>query len=210
MGIAQPDFRHIDMVRELLKRSKPQGQVVLAQDILVIREYDRITVKKGPVPKRENYCYQLVIPGKISIPEAGVNLIATIEDAVHHFSTGSADSPMVEYFDADLLVLPLIVRNYQPGDRFTPLNFCGRKKVQDLLTDRKISRSARRTTPIVLHGKDIVWVVGLQRANFARLTPSTTRVIRLACWVAIDESNPHGLPSPARPETDIRDGNMFE
>ena len=43
----------------------------------------------------------------------------------------------------------LIVRYRRPGDRLTPLGAPGRKKVQDVLVDRKVPRDDRDLVPIV-------------------------------------------------------------
>jgi tRNA(Ile)-lysidine synthase len=56
----------------------------------------------------------------------------------------------------------------------------GRKKVQDVLVDRKVPRDERDHVPIVtdVSGR-IIWVAGHALAEGFRVTPRTTTVVRL-------------------------------
>ena len=74
----------------------------------------------------------------------------------------------------------LIVRHRRPGDRLTPLGAPGRKKVQDVLVDRKVPRDDRDLVPIVTTVEgEIVWVAGEVLADGFRVTPLTTSVVVL-------------------------------
>jgi len=82
--------------------------------------------------------------------------------------------------DASDLGSHLIVRARRPGDRLQPLGAPGRKKVQDVLVDRKVPRDDRDRVPIVTN-KDgrIVWVAGEVLADPFRVTPLTKSVVVL-------------------------------
>ncbi len=82
--------------------------------------------------------------------------------------------------DADQVMLPLRVRQRVPGDRLRPLGAPGRRKVQDILVDRKVPRASRDTTPIVVDAQGrIVWVAGHVVAHEMRVTATTTRMLLL-------------------------------
>jgi tRNA(Ile)-lysidine synthase len=74
----------------------------------------------------------------------------------------------------------LIVRYRRPGDRLQPLGAPGRRKVQDVLVDRKVPRDDRDVLPIVttVSGR-IVWVAGEVLADPFRVTPLTRSVVVL-------------------------------
>jgi tRNA(Ile)-lysidine synthase len=81
---------------------------------------------------------------------------------------------------AGTLALPLAVRSRRPGDKFHPLGAPGRRKLQDFLVDRKVSREDRDTVPLVVDGRDrIVWVVGQAVAEDFRVTDPSQGVILL-------------------------------
>jgi tRNA(Ile)-lysidine synthase len=79
------------------------------------------------------------------------------------------------------LALPLTVRSRRRGDRLQPAGLGGRrKKLQDLLVDRKVPREQRDSVPLVVDGDGrIVWVVGLAVAEDFRVTEPLQGVILL-------------------------------
>ena len=82
--------------------------------------------------------------------------------------------------DARTLGDHLIVRPRRPGDRLQPLGAPGRRKVQDVLVDRKVPRDDRDRVPIVTTEKgDIVWVAGQVLADPYRVTSLTSSVVIL-------------------------------
>jgi tRNA(Ile)-lysidine synthase len=92
---------------------------------------------------------------------------------------GPARGPEVA-IAADPLTLPLAIRSRRRGDRFRPLGFGHRKKLQDFLVDRKIPREIRDSLPLVVDGEDrIVWVVGESVAEDFRVTEPARGVILL-------------------------------
>jgi len=82
--------------------------------------------------------------------------------------------------DARMLGDHLIVRPRRPGDRLQPLGAPGRRKVQDVLVDRKVPKDDRDLVPIVTTEKgDIVWVAGQVLADPFRVTALTSSVVIL-------------------------------
>jgi len=81
---------------------------------------------------------------------------------------------------ADAVHGDLAVRTRRPGDVLRPLGLDGRRKLQDVLVDRKIPRDERDTVPLVVDADDrIVWVVGHVLAHDFRVTERTGGVIIL-------------------------------
>lgn len=58
----------------------------------------------------------------------------------------------------------LALRPRRPGDRFRPLGGQGSRRLQDFFVDRKLPQHLRAAWPILVHGAEIVWVVGLRAA----------------------------------------------
>ena len=82
--------------------------------------------------------------------------------------------------DAAALGGHLVVRYRRPGDRLQPLGAPGRRKVQDVLVDRKVARDDRDSLPIVTTASgEIVWVAGHVLADPFRVTPLTGSVVVL-------------------------------
>ena len=83
--------------------------------------------------------------------------------------------------------MPLIVRNFRPGDRFMPFGMKGHKKLKDLFIEKKIARRKRGLIPIIVSGNDIIWVTGIRQAEYGKIWPDTKKVLKIEIKVASDK-----------------------
>jgi tRNA(Ile)-lysidine synthase len=88
-------------------------------------------------------------------------------------------SENIALLDMERLIFPLILRNIQPGDRFSPLGVRGTQKIQKFFIDHKIDRTKRQLCPVLLSGNRIVWLAGHRISGRFKVTPSTRRVLRI-------------------------------
>jgi len=120
---------------------------------------------------------RLEIPGTVEAPRGAWTVSA--EGPIATPVSISSDATKV-VIDASDLGSHLIVRYRRPGDRLHPLGAPGRKKVQDVLVDRKVPRDDRDAVPIVTTEMgEIVWVAGEVLADPFRVTPLTKSVVVL-------------------------------
>ena len=120
--------------------------------------------------------YALPVPGKIKVPELGQIVSATLSGSVPKL-TARGQTVAVS---SERIASPLTVRNWRPGDVIRPLGLGGRKKLQDLFVDRKISRANRQAIPIVADSRGkIVWVAGQTLDEDFRVTDSDRGVLIL-------------------------------
>lgn len=81
------------------------------------------------------------------------------------------------FVNADQLIFPLVIRNWQNGDKFIPLGMKMFKKVSDFFIDEKVPLHVKHNTPILVNGNgDIIWVVGMRQDNRYKLTTATKKV----------------------------------
>ncbi|RYF03366.1 MAG: hypothetical protein EOO40_12300 [Deltaproteobacteria bacterium] len=97
-------------------------------------------------------------------------------------------------FDADRLHFKLCIRPWRQGDKLRPFGLNGHVKVGDLFTDAKVPRALRPVWPVVTHGEEIAWVVGLRRSQLAPLTSCTQRV----CTIKVTRNDPALLRGSAQ------------
>jgi tRNA(Ile)-lysidine synthase len=90
-----------------------------------------------------------------------------------------SDSPWRATLDLDALGPELCVRTRADGDRVQPLGMGYEVRLQDLLTNAKIPRSQRGELPLLIAGGKIAWVAGVRIAEWAKITPATTRVVTI-------------------------------
>lgn len=133
--------------------------------------------RRSEVPGR--FRYELEVPGCVKIPEAGLEISANPVVGPAGDEPFRARGGAVAVAAAGL-TSPLIVRSWQAGDAVRPLGLDGHKKLQDLFVDRKVSRAARHTVPIVADKqRGIVWVVGHTVAEDFRVTAGTEGMLIL-------------------------------
>lgn len=125
----------------------------------------------------ESFELQLKVPGTVEAPHGTWAVTAEGPMPTPASVDHGAGTVVV---DARELGAHLIVRPRRPGDRLQPLGAPGRKKVQDVLVDRKVPKDDRDRVPIVTteSGK-IVWVAGQVLAEPFRVTSLTTTVVVL-------------------------------
>jgi tRNA(Ile)-lysidine synthase len=183
--------RHIEAVRELAAADKSRGHLDLPGLVLERRGGElsiSSRVEAGattdPAGRRRrlndagSFHRALEVPGAVEMPEAGVTIAASIQ--VGESAAAPGLDKRVAMLQASSLALPLAVRTRRPGDRFRPLGAPGRRKLQDLLVDRKVPREAREIVPLVVDAADrIVWVVGVAIAEECRVTSPGAGVVIL-------------------------------
>jgi tRNA(Ile)-lysidine synthase len=138
-----------------------------------------VLLTKGPGRSPAPFEFNLSVPGVVEAPDAAWVLEACGPKTV------SSDRPIgrspdeVE-LDAAHVPGPLIVRSRLPGDRIRPLGSAGRKKLQDVFVDRKVSPAARNQVPVVTDPSGrIVWVAGHVLNEDFKVTDRTKAVIIL-------------------------------
>lgn len=136
-------------------------QAIINRDHLVIAEKNVDSVFNQFIhPSTQNILF-----GK---DEIALSFSSEIKFEVDHYKA---------FVNADKLIFPLIVRNWQNGDKFIPLGMRQPKKVSDYFIDEKVPIHLKATTPILVNGSgDIVWIVGMRQDNRYKLTAATKKV----------------------------------
>ncbi|MCK5783880.1 MAG: tRNA lysidine(34) synthetase TilS, partial [Desulfobacterales bacterium] len=87
--------------------------------------------------------------------------------------------PLTAFFDWDTLQFPIVIRNFQPGDRFSPFGMTGTQKLKKIFNTHKINPLKRATTPIFLSSGMIIWVGGLRMADPVKITSETKTILKV-------------------------------
>ncbi len=85
----------------------------------------------------------------------------------------------VEYFDADAVGEEIVLRRWQPGDRFQPIGSGETIKLQDIFTNLKIPPGERRERLVgVARNGEIFWVEGVRIGEKFKVTVATKKILR--------------------------------
>lgn len=88
--------------------------------------------------------------------------------------------PLKIHLDAQGLIFPLTLRNWQPGDQMKPLGMRGMKNISDIFVDMKLSLFEKQSTPILINGDGkIIWIVGKTLNDDFKITKNTKKILIL-------------------------------
>jgi tRNA(Ile)-lysidine synthase len=187
-------FSHIEAILGLIQQGPLDGMLDLPDGMCVWRDRGMLLISKaqpkspGPADQRStsagpDYIYQLPMAGEILIKEAGLQ-IRFSDVSIKDISDWRQPDQQVAFLDRDKLSFPLVIRNFRPGDRFSPLGICGHQKLKKFFIDHKISRSERMKCPIVLSRDKIIWVAGHRLDNAVKIDSQTRRVLKAELLLA--------------------------
>jgi tRNA(Ile)-lysidine synthase len=176
-----PFATHTFSLIKLIARTKPEPAYLnLPGGVKLISEKDRVLILKKepssflPLPERE-----LKIPGRNSLPEYDLDITITIKSKADIRLSEAQKDPFLAVLDYQKIHLPLRIRTRKRGDRFSPLGLGGSKKLKEFFIDRKIPRIKRDRTPLLISGEDILWIIGVEISDRAKITTDTTTVIEI-------------------------------
>jgi tRNA(Ile)-lysidine synthase len=170
------EFKHVEEILRVAAEDGASGKELslpLGWKLVLEPEELRFVTPdlRDPAPPRD-YEYELPVPGKITVYEAGSSIEARRIPA----GAEAAYNPD-HLMDAESLPGPLRVRNWRPGDRFWQAHTKSPKKIKELLQERHVAQPERRSWPVVMSGDEIVWVRGFQSAAKLRAKPGRTAIL---------------------------------
>lgn len=143
------EFRHVE---EILGNGSGRCNSVLSGKWMVRRHNDIVTFSPADQETPE-YEYELPVPGKVSVAEAGIVLETSVlrgPDQSHH-----------ALVHARFAREKWVVRNWRAGERFWPAHTKRSKKIKELLQDQNITGHEKQRWPVIACGDEIIWLRGL-------------------------------------------------
>jgi tRNA(Ile)-lysidine synthetase-like protein len=117
----------------------------------------------------------MVLPGEVYQVNEWWKLTSS---TVKEFALTS--NPYVCFADGTNFTVPLTIRGFRDGERFSPFGMNGKKvKLGDFWTNEGLPERARKKWPLVCHADEIVWVPGFRVSENFRVSPATSKIIRM-------------------------------
>lgn len=173
------DFTRIETIRrKVMEPSVTTWSLDIGQTLVCTREYDLISFGIRNDVQDQTYEYRLTNwseAHEFHLSEINRFLRLTTVIPEDYLKPESADQAA---FDADQLVMPLVVRSRLPGDTMKVMGLNGSKKVKNIFIDEKIPPSVRPRIPVVCDGAgNIIWLPGVRRSNVAPVQEDTSAIL---------------------------------
>lgn len=181
---------HIDGVLRLAAKDY-DGEIHIPGRIRILKERGILYLRQEEHYLRlsrtiDNYDYFIDylsdLPNEMDIPESAMKI------RIRMALDGEADSTSLSgadriFMEKEAVILPLVIRNARPGDRFMPMGMDGTKTVMRYLMDLKVPELKRKTQPILVSGGEILWVMGIRLSEKLRIRNPECRmiVIEMVC-----------------------------
>ncbi|MCI0624303.1 MAG: tRNA lysidine(34) synthetase TilS [Acidobacteria bacterium] len=175
-------FRHIEQVIHLAHSSQSGRCLELPGGVIVERVLDNLVFSRPEIRwssagRRETegfvgtYQYEVELGAGevtcVSVPEISRRFRLKVVDWPLSASDTKA-SVSAATLDADRVRLPLVLRNWRPGDCYRPVGGRRVRKVNRLLLEGRVAVRERAGWPVLMSGSSLVWVRGLPvAAEFA-------------------------------------------
>jgi len=158
---------HVDAVRRWLEHGQSGTGLDLPGPLRLERVFDRVGLAGTPPPCDDATHWRVSLEPRTDVPLP-------------------PPPPQVDLDGTWRLVCPsetlqgnLRLRNPRPGDRLEPFGLAGRKKLSDLMQEKRIPNVMRAGLLVVEDDAGILWVTDLAQAERTRILPSTRQTVTI-------------------------------
>lgn len=168
---------HIESVVSLTTGENPRSRINLPNGLIAGRLYDKLVLSRREGRVFDTFSYTLEGPGKVYLE--ALECTIAIEEKEKKEVPDQFPSAWTAFLDADRITFPLVLRNFQPGDRFVPLGMSGHKKIKDFFIDLKVPAQERIRIPILTCDNRPIWVCGYRIDDHYKVMPDTETVLKV-------------------------------
>ncbi|HEX5481053.1 MAG TPA: tRNA lysidine(34) synthetase TilS [Terriglobia bacterium] len=148
---------HLQQALRLVTEGSGGKTVILPGGVEARKELGYLVVRpaRQSTPARD-FCFEITPPAEVAIPLLGVKFRLRIVE--NPPSRGEKTYNKQGTLDFEKLGGSLVLRNWQPGDRFHPLGSRRAHKLKDLLKKLGTPEEQRRLWPVLVSGEETLWV----------------------------------------------------
>jgi tRNA(Ile)-lysidine synthase len=167
--------KHVQALLELARNGQTGSSLELPGGVEVRRERDELVfcaveTAKLHAARKKNTEFEYKIDfangaEELPVPELDCVFRFRVIDWPPNRAETSDDGAVL---DRNRLRLPLVLRNWRPGDRLQPVGHRSAHKLKRLLNEKHVSRWDRDGWPVLASGTEVVWARGFPvAANYA-------------------------------------------
>lgn len=180
-------YTHTEALLNLLRNSA-EGSIDLPGDMRAERKeatllFLTVQLSERTLCRAASFEYRLSVPETVFIKETGAYLKFS-EAKREDIAEIRSDNCRVAWFDRDRIRFPIIIRNFRPGDRFTPLGMTGTQKIKKYFINNKVPKEERVKCPLLVCQGKILWIAGHRMGERAKVLPWTQNLLKAELFLA--------------------------
>ena len=162
------DFRHVEAIRRLAGTTEGSGRIQLP-GLDIYRSFDWLRLAPPGIDTRLERDFEapLSAPGTTNLPDRLLTIEMELVNSPTVYNGG------MDVVDRERTGDALIVRNWRPGDSYTPSGKSGPVKIKTLFQEFRIPLWQRRHWPVIARGSEIVWARRFGTARGFAAGPAT-------------------------------------
>ncbi len=174
-GLRGIDFRHVEAIRALMETREGSGRIQLP-GLDIYRSFDWLRLAPIGYDSRlpRDFEFPLRVPGLTEVPERRLTIEMELVTNVRVYNR------QMDALDWERCAGSLMLRNWRPGDSYTPKN-CAKPgpKIKTLFQENRIPLWDRRTWPVVVKGDSILWTRQFGVAEEFAATPESRQILSI-------------------------------
>ncbi len=170
-------YNQFQNFNQWLDKKKSGRYFWLHDKVRVSRRQQTLTFEKSLKSDEDKKIYVKLHPGqRFKSQELGIMIkisLTTIQ------KVQIQDVRTVEFLDARQIAFPLILRTWEPGDRFQPLGLSFQRKISDYLTEEKTLFLPKEAMLVLENQGEIICVPGCRISEKYKLTKQSQEVLKV-------------------------------
>ena len=141
-----------DQISFWIQTNHQAGKKILSEKFILINDRNYWII--SPIKKSQNQqVFQINEIQKIDYP-----IQLNISKETTRFPIEKKDN--IGLFNIDKVTFPLTIRKWKNGDYMTPLGLGGKKKISDILIDKKVPVIEKENIYVMISNQEIIWLIG--------------------------------------------------
>jgi tRNA(Ile)-lysidine synthase len=175
-------FEHVEQVLRLAGLPRGSGRIQIP-GVDIFRSFDwmRLAPPGLDTLENRNYRIEVSVPGRYPVPGTGAEIELELLEAVsgRPGDTDSGYNIRGSELDWGRISGRLELRNWRPGDQYTPVGHASQARIKLLFKEARIPLWQRRKWPVIAFGEAILWAAQFGPAAEYAATPRTQTILKV-------------------------------
>jgi tRNA(Ile)-lysidine synthase len=169
---------HLEALRRFAGSSQSGKELILPGGVTARKELEWLVIGSGPKRPVPEFSFSVRPPAEINVAPLALKLrFLVAENVPSGASEKEYNYNQAVRLDLDKVGDGLILRNWQPGDRFQPIGSRRALKLKELFLRHRIPAKSRKVWPVLLSNQQVVWAQGFPAAQAFAASDSTLHTL---------------------------------